>query len=352
MALFVFGAGATRGCKFVDPTRDPCLPPLDGDFFTQLQRVSNPKHRELITDVMGDVVDLFGANFEVTMEQVFTTLEHSIRMLAVTGRDGVATGASLRQTRAHLVQAIAVALEDSLTVRDNAGHSTHKPRACNFHATLARDLIVSGDDLMSFNYDCVLDYALKEHGRGKWSPRYGYGFSLGARGSRLTGDSHWAPTGPAVGKAQTVHLYKLHGSLHFVVEGADGRQRVRLKRLPYARKKGDLRFTIIPPESHKAYDRGVFSRLWKNAGKAIRRAEHVVVVGYSMPQTDAHSTAIFRTNLQPGQLKSLVVVNPDREARYRIRSVLQRGFGRATRVLSFDRLEHFVAAQRATWAVP
>jgi hypothetical protein len=107
MALFVLGAGATRGSSFVDPTEDPCLPPLDGDFFTQLQRVRNPKHRQLITSVMAHIVDLFGPNFETTMEQVFTTLEHSIRMLAVTSKKETQVGSKLKDVRDRLVQAIA-----------------------------------------------------------------------------------------------------------------------------------------------------------------------------------------------------------------------------------------------------
>ena len=41
MALFVLGAGATRGASFVDPVKNPCLPPLDLDFYAQLQRIAN-----------------------------------------------------------------------------------------------------------------------------------------------------------------------------------------------------------------------------------------------------------------------------------------------------------------------
>jgi len=40
-----------------------CIPPLDSDFFTQLQRVPDPKHQEHIRQVVGDVVKLFGHNF-------------------------------------------------------------------------------------------------------------------------------------------------------------------------------------------------------------------------------------------------------------------------------------------------
>jgi hypothetical protein len=112
-----------------------------------------------------------------------------------------------------------------------------------------------------------------------------------------------------------------------------------------------MKFTIIPPEWHKAYDEGIFSTLWKKAAGAINQAEHIVTVGYSLPVTDLHANALFRTSIRARKLNSLVVVNPDREARRRTRTVLQRGMNRDTRVLSFDRLADFVAAEPAIWRI-
>ncbi|MBN2562338.1 MAG: N-6 DNA methylase [Phycisphaerae bacterium] len=107
----------------------------------------------------------------------------------------------------------------------------------------------------------------------------------------------------------------------------------------------------IPPEWHKAYDAGVFAKLWQDAATAINHARHMVLIGYSLPPTDVHSTALFRTSIKKAGLKALVVVNPDREARHRTRSVLQRGLNESTKILSFDYLEHFVATHRSVWSV-
>jgi integrase len=52
---------------------------------------------------------------------------------------------------------------------------------------------------------------------------------------------------------------------------------VKLKRRPYTKQTGNLRFTIIPPESNKRYDQGVFKKLWYHAGQALHRASHVVI---------------------------------------------------------------------------
>ncbi len=347
-AVFVFGAGATRGCSFVDATVDPCLPFLDRDFFIQLQRVRNDKHRQLVRKVMGDVVKVFGLNFQVTMETVFTTFEHTARMLKVTGDNRDFKKAELRKMSGRLRQAIAAVLEEGLMQKDASGHVTRTPKRCCHHKRFVSDILSEHDTIISFNYDCVLDFALKNHGVGKWNARYGYGLGLGARGKLLTGDDYWQPDISAA-KDETVHLYKLHGSLHFQTSGQEDKPQVHLKERPYTKQAGNLRFEIIPPEWHKQYDKGLFSNLWSKAADALNRARHVVFVGYSSAPTDLHSTALFRTSVKKGKLKSLVVVNPDRDARYRTRGVLQRGLSATTKVLSFDKLKHFVAAPRDTW---
>ena len=287
-ALFILGAGATRGCSFVDPRTYSCIPPLDADFFTQLQRVPDPKHQAHIREVMVDVVKLFGHNFTATLETVFATLEHTIRMLAMTGTKRAYRKGDLENMRDRLLAAIAIVMEASLAERNADGTASQTPRTCEHHERLVRDVLQPKDDIISFNYDCVIDYALKNAGDGKWNPRYGYGFNLGPRGVNLQGDADWAPAKPAA-QGKTVHLHKLHGSLHFRFGGTDSK-RITLKQRPYTKQRGIPRFSIIPPESNKAYDRGLFAQLWKNAAAAVGRAKHVVSIGYSLPPTDLHAT--------------------------------------------------------------
>jgi hypothetical protein len=85
------------------------------------------------------------------------------------------------------------------------------------------------DQIISFNYDCLIDETLKRDGSGLWNPRYGYGLTLGKGRGNLIGESHWAPE-VAAAKANAVGLYKLHGSLHFDVNG----EQVKLKHWPYS----------------------------------------------------------------------------------------------------------------------
>ena len=78
--VFVLGAGATRGASFVGPN-SPCKPPLDADFYTQLQRITNGKHQGLVKAVTADAVSLFGTNFRLTLETMFTTIEYTLRSI-------------------------------------------------------------------------------------------------------------------------------------------------------------------------------------------------------------------------------------------------------------------------------
>lgn len=358
--VVVLGAGATRACSFVDSGKFTCLPPLDGDFFTQVQRVPDQKHRALVTSLVRDTVDLFGHNFTLTLEAAFTTVEHSLRMLEAT-RSSSATSRKkeLRSQRDRLLSALSMVLEASLVER-NSGRPTHEARDCCHHQKLVCDVLQPGDAIISFNYDCMIDDALRRHGANKWNAHHGYGFKLGPRGTDLQGDDYWSPkdlngVSTASDKASTIRVHKLHGSLHFRFDEPTGRARkktrpsVVLKSRPYTKQRGTPRFSIIPPESNKAYDKGLFAGLWRGAAQSLSDAKHLVVVGYSFPATDLHSASLFRNSLKRNSLRSLVVVNPDPAARRRTREVMQRGFSADTRVLSFKSMDEFLATQTTVW---
>jgi hypothetical protein len=236
-----------------------------------------------------------------------------------------------------LKQAIAAVLEESLC------RGQHTGTECAHHKKIV-DIMKSGDEVISFNYDCLIDESLRKYGHDKWNPRYGYGFALGNGGSNLKGDKKWEPPKVAT-KNGSIKLYKLHGSLHFDIKGV----KVTLKERPYTKQQGHLRFTIIPPESNKRYDEGVFKRTWKQAGQALHRADTLVVIGYSFPPTDSHANALFLISVKREGLRFLVLVNPDRDARRRARDVLKRGLGSSTQVLVFDKLSEFAAADRSLW---
>lgn len=179
---------------------------------------------------------------------MFTTLEHSERMLKTTGDKRDFKTVDFKDKRVRLQQAIASVFEESVC----PGGQT--PLACAHHDALVKALR-RDDAIVSFNYDCLIDDSLKRVGGGKWNAHYGYGFELArGGGGNLRGDHHWSPSRPSTRDA-TITLLKLHGSLHFIVDDRVTPASVHLKERPYTRQRGNLRFTIIPPESQKAVRR-------------------------------------------------------------------------------------------------
>lgn len=342
----MLGAGSTRGCSFVKPVGGGCLPPLDRDFFTQLQRVRAPKHQPLIREVVGDVVRLFGTNFDATLETMFATVEQITRMVKATRETRLFKLDDLHAIRRRLLLALAAVFEEALTERRSRRLAVQE---CDHMTKFVRDILRPQDTILTFNYDCVIDYHLQKYGDGKWNARYGYGFRLGPRGSRLKGEREWQPQKPAT-KKDTVLLLKLHGSLHFRIERAEKEDyQVTLKKRPYTYQGRGMRFTIIPPEYEKRFEIGVFRDLWNRAFRAVAGADNLVFLGYSLPVTDAHTTALFRTGVKEKGLKALVVANPNRDVRRRIRSVVHRGLCETTRVLSVETLAEFVNVPREVW---
>jgi len=351
--VFILGAGATRGCFFVPVMKDKghCLPPLDTDFFTQLQRVSSQAHSVRIARLIEGLVEWFGPNYSLGMEQVFCHLEHAERMAKHLKKEDGQAYQRVVDLKKDLIQSIAIILGESLTEVRDGGEGSHKCKECALHDQLVETASDRGDVFISFNYDCVLDDSLRRKGGGKWNPHYGYMFKLKGRGKGVEGYEYWTPdTGDLPGQDETIQVHKIHGSLHFQEDADD----IRLKQRPYANPRastGDMHFSIIPPESRKSYDKGKFGEIMQNAYLSLRAASRVVVIGYSLPPSDQHAEALFRFGIKKQSLDSLVIVNPDRNARKRIRGALQSGLKASTRVHSFDYLQEFVQADSSIWKV-
>lgn len=349
--VFVLGAGATRGCSFVNDMKRQghCIPPLDADFFTQLQRVSSRVHSTRVEELIKGLVEWFGPNYSLGMEQVFCHLEHAERMLRHLKKETGGDYGKVVALKKDLIQSIAIILGESLTKVKAGGIGSYDLQECDWHDKLVADLAVAGDAFVSFNYDCVLDDSLRRNGHGKWDPHYGYGFKLKPKGTGLSGDEHWLPKGgKRLVRDGTIQVHKVHGSLHFMEKSGE----VVLKSNPYKNPRGgEMRFMIIPPESSKSYDDGRFGQIMRNAYQSLRKATRVVVIGYSLPPSDQHAESLFRFGVKQGGLDSLVIVNPNRESRRRIRNAVQSGLKPTTRVLSFDYLEEFVQADSAIWKI-
>src|SRR5438270_421958 len=112
-SVVVLGAGATRGASFIKDRRG-VLPPLDRDFFTQLQRVSVAKPAKLIEGVIKDVVNVFGKDFNLTMEQYLTHIEQLANVFDDYKLGGHPGGNPYPDMRMRLIQALAAVFDESV----------------------------------------------------------------------------------------------------------------------------------------------------------------------------------------------------------------------------------------------
>jgi len=67
---------------------------------------------------------------------------------------------------------------------------------------------------------------------------------------------------------------------------------------------------------------GYLSAVWREAVFALRTATRVVILGYSIPQTDQHFRYLLAAGLQDNNsLRKVVIVNPDESEEFKQRLV-------------------------------
>lgn len=121
-----------------------------------------------------------------------------------------------------------------------------------------------------------------------------------------------------------MYLHKLHGSTNWFARsiGQLDRSDVFVSSVyggwkPQGHLRGvpqhlsDLVPLVIPPVSSKSefYSNSVLRSQWRDAGEALRRAERLVVIGYSFPISDTRARIFVSTNLSPDA--EVQVVDPN-----------------------------------------
>ena len=291
--------------------------------------MTKAKHRSLITGVIEDAIRLYGRNFSLTLEEYFTQLSAMLEMVGSAPIVGKFSSASLEAMRSRLLDALAAVLEESADV--TLAKSAAVLDRCKYHRALV-DALQPGDSIISFNYDCVIDDALRTYGDGKWSAKHGYHF-----GGIVPKDWEcWSPN-TVVGPKKTIRLLKLHGSLNwFPFSSPD---RVDLRQRTYKQNQRQ-HYEIVPPQFIKKDDHDIRNSLWMQAGKDLSKAGTIVFVGFSFTPTDLHVEALFRLALASGSnARTIIVANPNDEHRRRIRSIVMPGSKPETRVIQFASFE-------------
>jgi len=322
-AVVILGAGASRGEAWVN-NKPGVLPPLDGDFFCQLQKLDST--HESVNNVLEAARDLFGPLPDVTLEEFFVQAEFLDRVRRNFQADSGDADTRWEGILQAFREALLVLLEEAGVGSGLKPVGRHK-----FHQALFRRL-QPDDAIVSFNYDIVADQALSRMGEVSWNPEVGYGVKATGKIEKWrVADRTEAPDG------ETVYLLKMHGSLNWR-ESKD--ESIELTAAPF----DPASFFIIPPAWNKSVDRGIARLVWEKARRAIMAADVLIAVGYSLPRTDVWTRALLRacTEVREKPFDHVLIANPDSEARRRLTGILSPAIRRQTRVVWFDGFATFV----------
>lgn len=195
---------------------------------------------------------------------------------------------------------------------------------------------LSVDDLhtvITFNYDLILETAMKNFEDGCIC--YGediVSYVVPSDGPQDT-VGHAAPSySPSIRRTtygpflpNTLHYLKIHGSLNWVVEDGSNYSYVTVRPIHAARQGRQFKeIPLVPPTWKRGTrDGDIHSRLLWEAIEHLRIAKKIVIIGYSMPDTDTYFKYVLATALDTPEFPDIEVwdVKPREKMVPRLKSI-------------------------------
>lgn len=333
--VFILGAGASKQAgaplmgNFLDVANDLLRTgQVDGSAKESFERVFNA--------IGGLQVVHSKAQLDLNnIEAVFTAFELGNVIQRLPGTEPAAIAGAI----ADLKKLIVKTLEATLSFPRH-GTEIRAPKPYGEFAAVIKYLVSNAfptqtSAVITFNYDLAADIALYRAGLG---PNY-------AVDNKRNSERH-------------VDLLKLHGSLNWATERSERRicpihlsDYLRAHRISsfydeigtiqiqigtqlekYFAKQSNPSIVveaepvIVPPSWNKADYHHALSDVWASAARHLSEAEHIFVIGYSLPETDSFFRHLFALgSVGSSALRNLVVFNPDPSVDGRFRSLLGPG---------------------------
>jgi hypothetical protein len=313
--VFIFGAGASA----------PAGVPMMADFVDRAERLFRenrfePGSRAAVEDVfraIGELQPVYAkAYLDLdNIEALFGVIEMAQLVGKLAGRDGP----SIEKLRSSLVTMIVETIEQSTKLGHPQAHAAAEP-----YGSLLRSLKQISEtragralepSFITFNYDLALDHALTFSG-----VPFDYGLSEDTRPRalpllKLHGSINWGLCQePAcreivpfyVSEAQFDPIFTQSGQAAIYNLGSELKRR---------REHHNMALTgpvIVPPTWNKTEYHGGLTRVWQRAAAELGSADSLIVVGYSLPESDSFFRYLFALgSTSQTRLKRVMVVNPD-----------------------------------------
>lgn len=178
--------------------------------------------------------------------------------------------------------------------------------------------------IVSFNYDVGLDHALYYHG-----VPYDYCINNTRHNTlkllKLHGSVNWATT--SGNDIYPWDMNDLLGRFNWSSYGAGAVHLPVVSNLNLFQPKFGLSVqrypVIVPPTWNKTDYHSSIANVWKTAAKELHDAEHIFVLGYSLPTTDQFFHLLFALGTEsPTVIRKFWVLNPDEQVSQRFQEKL------------------------------
>jgi len=231
-----------------------------------------------------------------------------------------------------------------------------RPREAELYKRFANAIVPPADTIISFNYDLSLELELKR--AGTWEASDGYGFDLGicslpkssVKLLKLHGSTNWVDLlfegarGFSQGNGDSLGPRPVFpwGLDHLGYPGIKdprwrqgGVERAGSMVLPSRNKKYHVSTSINPRERE-----GFWNLLWGQAADALRRADEIIIIGYSLPAADSRARALL---LDRGNHDAPLTICCGSRSTDIGKEFVQAGFVRGKICFDFGRFEDWLA---------
>jgi hypothetical protein len=333
--VYLFGAGATRGGLELQATQPP---PVDTDFFDVAAKIQGHGTQRLAKKVLADVWKLYSRTNGISLEQYYRDIETR----GIIGRFAT-TANQPKDWKSRQVALLELIRRVMIhTTCKMAGTTT--PLKSELHGKIL-EIVKKGDTLLTFNYDLVIEESFKD--ATIWTPNGGYGENVKHGKThdwcrRWFKDRNTAATNPE----SEVALLKLHGSLNWTLYR---NRQVRIKPRPYVVKTKNKtpayeKIAVLAPGWNKPIDKNPYKAFWREARLRLEQCKTLVIIGYSLPETDLLAKALFAEVIRTivvrkKYLKQLHLAEPNNCVRQKFIDLFTPALGPAGQIYSYSGIE-------------
>jgi len=329
-AVLLFGAGASRG-GLTGGNR--LSPPVDKDFFSLANRIFRHGTPTIAHRVLRSVWELYKRIEGIGLEQYYRDIETRAVIAKIAPSANKPKDWTRRQNDLEeLIRRVYIHTSVDLS------RSPPVARIGPVHEYLL-GILKPRSTVVTFNYDMILEESFKS--AKLWNPSDGYGVRV--VGQTFDWCRRWlVQRGNPPSPKSRIHLLKLHGSLGWTLYK---NRMIRLKARPYYVRKGKReKISVLPPGWNKRIQVNPYRIFWREARLRMERCKALVIIGYSLPDTDLLARSLFAEvgrmrSARHNFLRQLVLVDPDDGVRSKLADLLTPALGPCGRVLRFNSLE-------------